>query len=483
MLEKLRLRMSELVTRDPGKLAQQLFLWIAVPTSLCLCFLIGPFQAADESAHYLRASAIADGEILPVDSPPNAVKLAAGAYEDTNAARLALGQVGIGGASGHYSLSEVRQVSQLHATGKQVFAEHSNTAIYPPPLYIVSATAMAFAKAVDLPVLWWLYFGRIANAVLAVFIIQAALRRSGDASLLLFVGATLPISLFQISTISTDALLFALAIALVVMLKRIILNEVRSGGENVVLAATTFVISIGKIAYLPFVALPIVASWLTKKRFSNQVLFFIAAAILIVIVWLTWAWIVRDKIYSIRPNIEIDAKAQLWWILGHPWSSVLLFAKSMVQSIPKLAIGSVGRWLGWGDLIMPPWLTYFLPFWLVISAIPSANSNRVARCWTLAVLGISAICYLSTFFLIYLQYNEVGAASIVGVQGRYFTLLAILSLAFMPRLQFSRQRMAKIWSVAATVALISSVTTLISAQQRYWTSEPTSQLESRSGAG
>ena len=450
---------------DSGKLAQKLFLWIAVPSALLLCFLISPFEAADEPAHYLRMVAIANGDILPVTSPPGAEQPAAGAYVDVNAANLARTRFG---GSSHYSWSELDRDNRLHPTDKVKFAAHSNTAIYPPFLYVASASATALAKAAGLPVLWWLYLGRLANVVVASLITQAALRRSGDAGLFLFGSALVPVTIFQIATVSADALLLPLAIAFVVMLLRIQRHEAHSRREAVALSLTTFLICVGKVAYLPLAILPPLAARLADKRWSLRALFFVAIALLTLLVWVAWANAVQDKIFSIRPNVEIDPKAQLLGLLAHPAAGVVLFVRSMAQLTPRLVIGAVGRWLGWGDLIMPAWLIYPIPFLLAAAAVPAESPSIRRTTLTIATLAAVIMCYCAIFLLIYLQYNEVGAPNVVGVNGRYFTPLAIIILSMTPRLRISKPHSRQIWLCATAVALVSAFTTLISSQQHYW---------------
>lgn len=461
-------RVRDLSRDDPGRLAQLLFLWIGAPAALLLCVLIGPFEAADEPAHYLRAVAIAEGHVLPVVSPPGAPKKAAGAYLDSDAAFLAQDSVNHRGEGKTYSIAEIRSENRLPPSVKRNFAEHSNTAIYPPLLYVLSSAAVFIASGLGLPVLWWLYLGRLANAVAAILITQAALRRAGDASLLLFACAMLPISLFQLATLSADALLFPLFIAFAVMLLRIQRGEARRRGETLLLAGATLFVCAGKVAYLPLAILPPLAGRLADKRWSSRALLLLGAAALSLLVWLAWALAVQDKVFSIRLNIEINPRQQLHGLISHPIASAIFFIRQMAVLTPKLVIGAVGTRLGWGDLHLPFWLIYPLPILLVASALPATNPDQRFKFVTWAAIGGALVCYCAIFLLIYLQYNAVGAVQIEGVNGRYFTPLAILALSQVPRLKAGKERMRYAWTTAAGCALASTLVTLFWVHQQYW---------------
>jgi uncharacterized membrane protein len=451
------------------RLAQMLFLWIGAPTALLLCFLIGPFEAADEAAHFLRSVAISEGHFVPEVSPADAPKKAAGASVSTNASVLTRDFEKIRNTPEHrYSLAEIEREDALRATSPVRFAAHSNTAIYPPFLYIASSLAAFFARLAGFPLLWWLYLGRLANAVVAILIIRASLGRSGDASLFLFASALLPITLFQVATLSADALLFPLLIAFAAMTLAIERGEETSRSEVVLLGATTLFLCAGKVAYLPFAVLPPLAARLADRRWSERASILFAAAFLATGTWIAWALVVDGKVFSIRPNIEIDPKAQLQLLASHPLASARFFLHQMVTLSPKLVIGAVGTRLGWGELHLPSWLIYPLPFLLIAAAIPAESPGRRIRAMTVASVATAIACYCAIFLLIYLQYNAVGAAQIGGVQGRYFTPVALLILSQTPKMRTAPQHMAKIWACAAALATLTSIVTLLLVVRQYW---------------
>jgi len=131
-------------------------------------------------------------------------------------------------------------------------------------------------------------------------------------------------------------------------------------------------------------------------------------------------------------------------------------------------IGAVGSQLGWGDLRLPSWLIYPLPFLVLASALFAERPNRRLHVLTLSASVLALLCYSSVFLLLYLQFNAVGAPTIEGVQGRYFMPAAILLLCVAPRIKTSEARMSKIWVGAATVAAASSAVTLVATYLRYW---------------
>jgi uncharacterized membrane protein len=435
---------------------------------LVLCFLTGPFEVADEPAHYMRMVSVAEGHWLPVVSPPQAPKKAAGTYEDVAVAQLAARyQDNVGWAMKRHSIQELRQKGAVGESGTVAFAPHA-ASIYPPFLYFVASAATVAARALDLPPLSWLYLGRLANALMAIFVIQAALRRADDASLGLFACAMLPMNLYQSASVSADALLIPLTTLSMVLLLRVARGEPVGKGQSWALAVSTVVVCAGKVAYLPFCLLPPLAMRLVDKRWSARAAWSVLVAGVTVALWLAWAVIVHDKIFSIRPNVDIDPAGQLGRLVRDPIASALFFAHWMAVLSPKLVIGAVGSQLGWGDLRLPWWLIYPLPFLLVAAAFPSERPRRrlIPLTVTAAVVGLA--CYCAVFLLLYLQYNEVGAPFIDGVQGRYFMPIVVLFLALSPKFKVSASRMSSIWAGAAIIALTSSAVTLVMVLHRYW---------------
>lgn len=452
-----------------GGRAHVLFLFIAVPAVLLLCFLTGPFEGADETAHYLRMVAVADGNFLPVVSPSGAPKKSAGAYEDSGAALMAMHAQDTSGYSlHHYSWPKIQAESKATITRRLIFAPHSNTAIYPPFLYAASAATTFVAEREGLRPLWWLYLGRLANALVGIAIVYTALRKAGDANLFLFVAAVLPVTLYQFATLSADALLFPLLIAFAVLLLKMQRDETQTRAETFALSVITVVACAGKVAYLPLAILPPIAARLADRSWSRRALFFTGVAVTSVFVWAAWAFAVRDEIFSIRPNMEIDPKAQLEGLIAQPARAAELFLRSAAKLTPRLAIGSVGARLGWGDLSLPSWLIYPLPFLLAASALPADYPEPRSKSMTRATLFAAVACYWAIFLLIYLQFNAVGARRIEGLQGRYFTPIAIVALALTPRLQVGRAHMRGVWVCMVSFAVISTATTLVFVERLYW---------------
>jgi uncharacterized membrane protein len=193
-----------------------------------------------------------------------------------------------------------------------------------------------------------------------------------------------------------------------------------------------------------------------------------AATITTIILWAAWAVAIRNDVFSIRPGIEIDPQAQLLALVSHPGRSVVFFVKEMAILSPKLALGSVGAKLGWGELGLPAWFIYPVPFFLTAAALSSERPERRSTALIVAALLVGLACYVAIFLLLYLQFNAVGAAQIEGVNGRYLTPLAILLFALCPKLNL---RPAQILWAAGSVAFfgfLSVVLTLSFVWLRYW---------------
>lgn len=447
----------------------RVFLFIACPALALLCFLIPPFEAPDEPAHFLRIVSLGRAQWTPQvqrHDPGAGGAPTAGGSVDSAAGEMALAFVPAPGR--RYRPADVYGNSHTPPAFSAGYARHSNTAIYPPPLYLPATIAVAIARRAALPVLWWLYLGRLANAAVGVALLFWSIRRSDAAAPAFLLAATLPITLFQVSSLSSDAALLPLVLAYASCVRRIARGDQLGLRANLLLAFAMVVIAVGKVAYLPLVLLPAAMEWLVQGSWTKRARLYALIGGLAGMLWLGWAWIVHDKVFSMYPGVHVDPGAQLRGLVEAPIRATRLFAGTIARDLPSMSFGLVGAQLGWNDLRLPkPFVVMSMAAWLIAALLRPRGKEPSARMFLIGGLA-ALLCYIAIYLLLYLQFNAVGATSIEGVQARYLTPLAFLLVALLPPLGMrpiggTAARIAVVgWTAASTLFVLGSVLL------RYW---------------
>src|SRR5947209_11330438 len=204
-----------------------IYLAVSLPVAIYLCFLIPPMQVRDEGRQFLRACQIADGGIisqieassgqaggmLPV-AESEFVRDKMGPFFLLNEDRLATIRA---------RLEALDRSSENQAPFREKgFAVFPGATIYPPALYLPQIAAIRIAQLVSGKVYVWFYSARVLNALVAILLVFAALRMAKTHQWLLLIPAVLPMSLDQISSLSSDALIIGLSIVFVALCLRFV---------------------------------------------------------------------------------------------------------------------------------------------------------------------------------------------------------------------------------------------------------------------
>jgi uncharacterized membrane protein len=449
----------------------RLFACAIMPLLAALCFALPPLVASDESSHFLRIVGLSIGSVIPTAmarDPEIGGAPSAGGPIDTGVSAF-VRQIDKHVAN-KFALSSVEQAGRQRATGVATYYSFSNTALYPPLLYLPAIVAVAAARALDLPILWWLYIARLTNAVCGSLVCLWLLRRDRRSAPYLLVAATLPVTLFQLATVSADAMLMAAALVFASILSRVATRQRLTAADHVAWAVSTALIGVGKVAYLPLVFVPVIAFWMVDGGFSRRVLAYLLLATLCVVTWAGWASMVQDKVFSIRPLIHVEPAAQLRGMLASPFGSVAILVRAAARDFPRVVLGFAGSRLGHFaiELVLPKLFVAMAAIMLVIASLLAASHLSISNRVRWAVFGILASSYAAIYLLLYLQYNAVGATTVDGIQWRYMTPLIIILLAITPRIVVSGRTMTIASRAVCAWACISAVSLLTACLLHFW---------------
>jgi len=341
----------------------------------------------------------------------------------------------------------------------------SNTALYPPALYLPATAAILTGKLAGMSIVSTLRLARIANGLVSVAIGAAAIAVAGVAAPWIFALLSLPMSLALMASASHDGPMIALA----ALAAAIMLNAYP--GARFALSLRAFAVMCGAIAlvasarplYLPFAILPLLV---TGQRLAVR----LAGVVAIIAIVGVWSRIVAPLV-TLQIGNGADPDAQMALLRGDPLNFLVVVARTVKIGFWSLAETFVGR-LGWIDTALPSLYHAFARIELLIAAAATVAGVSIGRFNARALIVAAAIAggSFAVFLSLYVVWTRPGEIFVVGVQGRYLIPVALFIPAAVP---FVFGVASPAVGRAAFVALlafppISIAVTLLAVAQRYY---------------
>jgi len=456
------------------------FASLALIFGLILVFVTPPLQVPDENQHYFRSYQIAEFKFFKyAETIPASLKQVADSVQ-----RLNFGLFEKMGPKDRESLSQIKLMPENRI--------QMATLDYIVP-FLPQGLGMMVGRIVGASPLSLIYFGRIGNLLVSILLIFFAIRAIPVSKWLLFLLALMPMTLYQMASLSYDVPTLGLTFLLIALiLKYALMNrDIRLPNKELgLLFLIIFLLGLCKPPYalvgLLFLVLPV-------KRLGNLTRFLV-----VFILFMTAAlsgsqlWTIRNllkpapPVANVQPTISIQQAAlilptgtiqtavapqqsgvaqpavtdaatqpatqqaappdqtkadsrcdpvkQKAYILEDPFRYLsMLYKNTFVNGIRFYLETFVGQ-LGWLNLYLPAWLINFYLFVLLFAAlVVSTGDFRLgipARVW------MAAVFFLGIFLIetaMYLYWTPVGQGFVEGVQGRYFIPLSpllFLALSF-----------------------------------------------------
>jgi uncharacterized membrane protein len=414
-------------------MTQRLFVAAALLLGLAYVFVTPPFAVPDESNHFWRALAVSRGHLLAargLDSMamPNAVEEFTWVIERTSPEQSLAAK-----------LKTAASIPYDGRTGHPI-----RFASWYSPLPYVAAGVVA---ALPLRPVAVFYGGRIANLIVAVLLIGLAIRIAPQYGSTFAAAALLPMSMYELASLSADAATIALAFLFTALL----LVPTR---RSWIIALAGFALALCKPAYFLIALLAFAMPLRWRQRLTivgatalGTLLSFLAAG---------------RGAYNARVGLPVDAGAQFRCIASDP----LHFARVMLHDIAtnsRFYIEEMIGRFGANELKLSPFvITVEILLLLGVAITCGAALRARVRITALAIVVLTIAGILLSQYLIW---SVVCGDVLEGVQGRYFLEILPLLLAAiaLPRI---RLRMNP-WIVIG-VTMICNVMALLTLVRRYW---------------
>jgi hypothetical protein len=382
-------------------------------------------------------------------------------------------RIGLTGQRTHFDPSTYASFAKLALGGSStVFAHFENTVLYSPVNYIPQTTAFWFGRLFSAGVLRTLFTARLAAGLVWMALVTTSVALMRRWRWLWAMAVLVPTALAQGPSLSADSMAFGIvAVAVAYALRLAHAGEPLRWSQIARLTALGLALGLLKFPFpLVIVAIAVIVWPLCgggRMRWGA-----LAAFVLPGLAAAAW-WNVtidayflayRNTVFKLSLRRDINRHAQVHYILSH----LIKMPALLWNTLTSGQLIRLGELVGtYGERALPAWLGGIWLIVLVALATTCTEAGRPSR-GTRAGLGLVLVLGgLVTVFTLYATWNGVGASSIDGVQGRYFSALLVLAVPLLAGLARIRPRVPE-WLVPVTVMTVTGTGAIIIFESTAW---------------
>lgn len=422
-----------------------------------------PLRGPDETAHFLRAYGVAQGDIVPSirdDDGRKGVFIPQRLYEGFDffeSVRIREKEAGFRYGPVFRAYFSRRPVT-VDSGRPPTFVPYAGSEGYSPVAYLPQVAAAFVARALDLDFVPTFYLMRFAGLATLTGLIAYAMAMVPNLAWAFLAISMLPAAIYGRSVINADG--SALAAAMVVMalwLRGILSPQLHILGQQ---SLWMLLCALTKAPNLVFVLLGLMPLRGIPARRWYLLALTSLPAIAAAVFWsvssgadtATWRMveITGQNLGAFNPAVKLT------YLAHHP----LHFPAAVFSALHEKDLGELWRQvigvLGLFDTVLQSWVYPTVSGLLLCTFLTRLPLPPAARYQVATVAGVTALAYIVVvYFICYLVFTPLGAGSVWGVQGRYFvpvlSLVAIVVAAVVNRAPDERLTMA----VAISAAVLS----------------------------
>ncbi len=294
--------------------------------------------------------------------------------------------------------------------------------------HIASAVGITIARLFHFPLTTVYRFGKLFNALLYIGVVFFAIRRAKIGKGLLTTVALMPTPLFLASSYSYDATLNAFAfLGLSYLLSEFAERDSKITWKRyAVIMGAIFIASCIKLLYAPLFLLLL---FLPKEKFKDKKTMYLMKLGILAVCGVLLAIMLLPTLLT-PSQVEADSRGgatstggQLAVIFGNPVGYAKLLVMQILYSAVDFTVGNgiFGTFAHYGYFPFSGFFTVLMVF-MAVTDTDHGKLRIRERIGILAVVML-IVCFIWT--AMYISFTPVGAATINGVQGRYFIPVVI----------------------------------------------------------
>ncbi len=435
---------------------EHLFLVIALAWGVAQVFIVPPLQVPDEGDHWFRAWALTDGEFT---ADPRGMITLPGSFART--AELYGRLVGEGvlpeslegqpGFSGYANLFNGAGSAGRITVGSRVAA-------YSPVGYLPQAFGIGLGRVIGATPLTCFYLARLGNLLAAICLLFFAIRLAPFGKALIVLLALMPMTMFQLASVSCDALTISGAMFFTSLLLWASAREaLRRAEVALVLFAAAALLNV-KPGYEALVLLVFLIRPAQLGDRLRYVAFVACSVALVVGVALI---VLRLTAFDARVQIAGSPHAQLLFILEHPLSLLGILWSNVQNHLIGWMLQSIGA-LGWSTIGLSP-ATYLVVLLGLLGVFFRMREEVGAQPWQRALLASVGVAVFVTMAVALYVFLEPLGSTYVSVHGRYLGPVWLLLLLSVYGIKFAQRQLGRLFVVGVLlVVMVQDLDTLIS---------------------
>lgn len=278
------------------------------------------------------------------------------------------------------------------------------------------------------------FLARIINFIIILILGHISIKKIPFGKILLTAYLMIPMMMQLGTAISVDSLMNALIILFIsYTLNLAFKKEDLNKKEIILFLFLTIFVGISKITYIPLLGIGIL---LAKRRSELKNKHKIILGVLSIVICLG-SFVILSKLNSGYENESakyylektgVNSSEQISGIINSPIGYLKMLWNNFEVNGDSYVFGVIGEYMGWLTITAP--VNYVILYIILLFASIFVEKNEVAldlfeKIW-FAILSLGMAVLVVTG--LYIEWTQVGADVVAGVQGRYFLPIAILFL-------------------------------------------------------
>jgi hypothetical protein len=437
---------------------EYVFLVIALAWGVAQVFIVPPLQVPDEGDHWFRAWALTDGQLTADKQGMITLPGVFARTVDLYTRFVGVGRglpISLKGQAGFSGYEDLFNSPGPSGTVRVV----SRVASYGPVGYLPQAVGVGLGRLVGAPPLTCFYLARLGNLFAALALLFFAIRLAPFGKQLLVLLALLPMTMFELASVSCDALSISGAMFFTSLLlwasARVTL---RRTDVALVLSAAAVLLNV-KPGYWALVLLVLLIRPAQLGGRTRYMAFIAANALVVVGVFLVVSLLTST---DARVQAVGGPLAQLLFIWHQPLGFLGIVWSNLQSNLFLWTRQSIGV-LGWLTIALPLRFYLFVLGAGLVFFIRVRDEEVGLQLWRRALLaGVGVAVFLTLAVALYAFLEPTGSGRVF-FQGRYLApvwLLLLLSAYGIPFVQ--RHRGVPLLAGVLLVMMVQNLHTLIS---------------------
>jgi uncharacterized membrane protein len=424
-----------------------------------------PMQSPDEFDHIKRAYVLGEGTIF---FKPQGNQSSGAMIDDGLLKYIAFHDpLGLN-PNQKVTTNNISAAGELRWEGTKTFSATPATAFYFPLIYAPQTFALKVGKWLDLSIHRSYYLTRFVASLTVLLILSAAFTLTSPSPVALALLA-MPMSVYQLSSTSLDGIATALSLLFISIFLKLLRDPLGGNRGLFWVALASFgLLASSRLQLLPF----FLAFLVLFARDKNKVHLISSCAVLCLVC--VWVLIAGKYTVDHRVPSDIGSSEVALFYIRHPLSLFHAIWSTLTDRATLLGyFSSFFGILGWLTAAFQGKAYIYLLIGILAISLVSVSYKHIKLHWPVSILFI-LMASMSVFLIMFAMlttWTPYPSTTIIGVQGRYFLIPAlVLSYGLFPSISsLSQKRLLPVMVLLSGFTLYSLYITINLLLTRYYT--------------